>query len=151
MKRLTKYIPDWPAWPVLERPRGALCTAKFCNLSDRCDKIVDRTCPYIQLVDRLAAIEDILGDEYDMDRLRELVQAESKGKIPKYTIGDTIYDRFGKPWTVENIERHSLYKKNEWLYKCGHDGTDDYCALWEFEVFPSEEAALRREQEEAEP
>ena len=27
-------------------------------------------------IDRLAAIEDILGDEYDLDRLRELVEAD---------------------------------------------------------------------------
>ena len=59
MKRLTKRNPDWPAWPLLDRPRGALCTAKFCTLSDRCDHIGDRTCPYIQMVYRLAAIEDI--------------------------------------------------------------------------------------------
>ena len=29
-----------------------------------------------EVIDRLAAIEDILGDEYDLDRLRELVQAD---------------------------------------------------------------------------
>ena len=102
---------------------------------------------YFEAFSRLAAIEDILGDDYDLDRLRELVQTELKGKSQKYTIGDTIYDRFGKSWTVENAELHSLYTKNEWLYRCGHDGTYDYCALWEFEVFPSEEAALRRKQD----
>ena len=102
----------------------------------------------LQTVDRLAAIEDILGDEYDLDRLREIVEADREGKIhPKYTIGETIYDRFGEFWTVDTVELHSLYTKNEWLYRCGHDGTDDYCALWEFESFPSKEAALRREQE----
>ena len=30
---------------------------------------------------RLAAIEDILGDEYDLDRLRELAQADREGRI----------------------------------------------------------------------
>lgn len=29
---------------------------------------------------RLAAIEDILGDDYDLDRLRELVEAEQAGR-----------------------------------------------------------------------
>ena len=29
---------------------------------------------------RFAAIEDILGDEYDLDRLRELVQADREGR-----------------------------------------------------------------------
>lgn len=28
----------------------------------------------LQAIDRLASIEDILGDEYDLDRLRELVE-----------------------------------------------------------------------------
>ena len=32
-----------------------------------------------QTVDRLAAIEDILGDEYDLDRLREIKQADREG------------------------------------------------------------------------
>ena len=32
-------------------------------------------------IHRLAAIEDILGDEYDMDRLRELAQADREGLV----------------------------------------------------------------------
>ena len=35
-----------------------------------------KTCPIAKAFDRLAAIEDILGDEYDLDRLRELVEAD---------------------------------------------------------------------------
>lgn len=35
-----------------------------------------KTCPIAKAFDRLAAIEDILGDKYDLDRLRELVQAD---------------------------------------------------------------------------
>ena len=31
-------------------------------------------------IDRLAAYEDILGDEYDLDRLRELAEAEREGR-----------------------------------------------------------------------
>ena len=80
-------------------------------------------------------------------RLRELAQADREGKFPKYTIGDTVYDRFGRAWEVTSVELHSMRTKNEWLYRCGHKGTDDYCALWYFEAFPSKEAALRREQE----
>ena len=38
------------------------------------------TCPIARAFDRLAAIEDILGDEYDLDRLRELVQADREGR-----------------------------------------------------------------------
>lgn len=31
-------------------------------------------------VDRLAAIEDIMGDTYDLDRLREMVEADREGR-----------------------------------------------------------------------
>ena len=34
-----------------------------------------------ECLDRLAAIEDILGDEYDLDRLRELAQADREGRV----------------------------------------------------------------------
>ena len=30
---------------------------------------------------RLKKIEDVLGDEYDLDRLRELVQADREGRV----------------------------------------------------------------------
>lgn len=101
------------------------------------------------IFDRLAAIEDILGDEYDLDRLCGLVQADREGKIPKYTIGDTIYDRFGNAWEVTAVERRLLAGEPKWIYRCGHIGTNDYYALWEFEVLTHAEAqaALRREQD----
>lgn len=34
----------------------------------------------MKTTDRLAAIEDILGDEYDLDRLRELMMADREGR-----------------------------------------------------------------------
>ena len=93
MKRLTKRDTDWPAWPLLDRPRGALCTAKFCALSDRCDHIGDRTCPYLQIVDHLVTIEDILGDDYDLDELKEMVQAKREGRcvVLPCKKGDTVW------------------------------------------------------------
>ena len=39
-----------------------------------------KTCPIAKAFDRLAAIEDILGDEYDLDRLRDLVEADRDGR-----------------------------------------------------------------------
>ena len=51
------------------------------------------TCPIARAFDRLAAIEDILGDEYDLDRLRELVQADREGRcvVLPAGIGDTVH------------------------------------------------------------
>ena len=44
-------------------------------------------------IHRLVTIEDILGDEYDLDRLRELVQAEREGRcvVLPCAIGDPAY------------------------------------------------------------
>ena len=45
------------------------------------------------VADRLAAIEDILGDEYDLDRLREMVQAKREGRcvVLPCKIGDPVW------------------------------------------------------------
>lgn len=45
------------------------------------------------VMSRLAAIEDILGDEYDLDRLRELKQADDEGRyvVLPCRVGDTVY------------------------------------------------------------
>lgn len=42
---------------------------------------------------RLAAIEEILGDEYDLDRLREIKQADDEGLcvVLPCRVGDTVY------------------------------------------------------------
>ena len=45
---------------------------------DRVDEFIDCV---KELAARLAAIEDILGDEYDLDRLRELAQADREGRV----------------------------------------------------------------------
>ena len=44
-------------------------------------------------IHRLAAIEDILGDEYDLDKLMELVQAKRKGRciVLPCKKGDTVW------------------------------------------------------------
>lgn len=44
-------------------------------------------------IDRLAAIEDILGDDYDLDRLRELVEADRDGRcvVLPCKVGEKIF------------------------------------------------------------
>lgn len=38
-------------------------------------------CPDYKTYQRLSAIEDILGDDYDLDRLKEMVEADREGKV----------------------------------------------------------------------
>ena len=60
--------------------------------------------------DRLAAIEDILGDEYDLDRLREMVQAKREGRcvvLPCKVEDDVYINILGRtlPFTVISISQ----------------------------------------------
>ena len=50
-------------------------------------------------IHRLVTIEDILGDEYDLDRLRELAQADREGRcvVQKFAPGSEV-------WVVERDE-----------------------------------------------
>ena len=58
----------------------------------------------------IAVIEDILGDEYDLDRLRELAQADWEGRcvVLKFAPGSKVYrvwfnPRDGKFFITEHI------------------------------------------------
>lgn len=71
---------------------------------------------------RLSTILDILGDDYDLERLRELVEADRDGRcvVLPCKIGDTLYriQRFkrGKNWRkeAEYIRTAELNKNNFW-------------------------------------
>ena len=66
-----------------------------CIYSSSCSHIKYNApvCPERARYDRLAAIEDILGDEYDLDRLRELAQADREGRCVALPckIGDSVW------------------------------------------------------------
>ena len=48
---------------------------------------------YSDMEERLMDIEDILGDEYDLDRLRELAKADREGRcvVLPAPLGNTVY------------------------------------------------------------
>lgn len=68
----------------------------YMTCSEHCSK-EDFSCEdcgeFDKLVDRLGTIEDILGDDYDLDRLRELVEADRDGRcvVLPCKVGDVIY------------------------------------------------------------
>ena len=70
MKRLTMYYGDCEE-AYLSCERCGKAGISECWTQEDCTQTV---------VDRLAEIEDILGDDYDIDRLRELVQADRDGR-----------------------------------------------------------------------
>lgn len=67
-----------------------------CNYHSGCSyikKVNPLVCSERERYDRLAVIEDILGDEYELDRLRELVKADKEGRcvVLPCKEGDTVW------------------------------------------------------------
>ena len=69
-----------------------------CNFYSSCSHIRENfpVCPERARYDRLAAIEDVLSDEYDLDRLRELAEADREGRcgIPPVKMHQKIFRVF---------------------------------------------------------
>lgn len=62
----------------------------------------------VHLRDRLKAIEDVLGDEYDLNRMRELVQAENTGRLVELpcNVGDMVWTNFAMSgWYFKSNEK----------------------------------------------
>ena len=62
----------------------------FCDISMCTGFNCSRPCDQRKLWERLKAIEDILGDDYDLDRLRELVEADRDGRCVVLPTGGYI-------------------------------------------------------------
>lgn len=69
-----------------------------------------------EVIDRLAAIEDILGEEYDLDRLRELVQADREGRcvvIRPNSVTDDNYKIICRKINAEDIHLGKMRNVHE--------------------------------------
>lgn len=72
----------------------------FCDIA-MCDEVrggsfcEDGDCSQRKIWEQLKAIENILGDEYDLDRLRDLVKADREGRcvvLPAKTVFELTWD-----------------------------------------------------------
>ena len=71
---------------------------------------------YMDLYQRLTAIEDILGEEYDLDRLRELVQADREGRcvvIRPNSVTDDNYKIICRKINAEDIHLRKMRNVHE--------------------------------------
>lgn len=69
-----------------------------------------------EVIDRLAAIEDILGDKCDLDRLRELVQADREGRcvvIRPNSVTDDNYKIIRRKINAEDIHLGKMRNVHE--------------------------------------
>lgn len=100
----------------------------YMTCSEHCSK-EDFSCEdcgeFDKLVDRLGTIEDILGDDYDLDRLRELVE-ELKQIDKMLKVGDDVwYVDFDKG-DIEKGKVETINYKNGKLDCFGVDFGDDF-------------------------
>ena len=133
MKRLTEYtIPETGFTVVPEE--------KYKRI------LMDEKPSVEKVYNRLKKIEDILGDEYDLDELAEMVRAKREGRcvvLPKDGMVYYIEEAGGEKW-IGNKPIQQV------VLRCGFG-----MALLEFSLFDKgkyfsraeAEAALRREQE----
>ena len=130
---------------------------QFCGEGACCEHYCDNTFPVCDdkaIYDRLAAIEDILGDEYDLDELREMVQAKREGRcvvLPCKVEDDVYINILGRtlPFTVISISQMAstpTFKAQHgirlvYIFKADDVGKTVFLTRAEAE------AALRREQD----
>lgn len=70
-------------------------------------------------------------------------QTASPGKpinVAPYIPGDTIFNWRGQEWQVTASELILVDGRPKWIFRCGHTGTEDYCALYENELLSAEQA-----------
>ena len=106
------------------------------------------------IINRLASIEDILGDEYDLGKLMELVQAKRKGRciVLPCKKGDTVWRivHDAAPHITKDRCTDIKYENRDiWVHLIG----DRVMGGWNFGKLlfltrEDAEAALRREQDE---
>lgn len=89
MKRLTERGTNGTAMAAC---CGENCKYNFCCENSRFAECGDMD----DIIDRLAAIEDILGDEYELDRLRELVEADKEGRCAVFSPGYPVVSTYHK-------------------------------------------------------
>ena len=133
MKRLTEYTIPETGFSVVSKEKY-----KWILMEEK---------PSVEKVyNRLKKIEDILGDEYDLDELREMVQAKREGRcvvLPKDGMVYYIEEAGGEKW-IGNKPIQQV------VLRCGFG-----MALLEFSLFDKgkyfsraeAEAAIRREQD----
>ena len=92
-------------------------------------------------VDRLSSIEDILGDDYDLDRLRELVEADREGRCVMLPckVGDTVFQ-------INQTDVFEIGIK-KLVYDCGQVAFDETAiGVSIFTDREAAEAALKKEE-----
>ena len=159
MKRLTRRSVKHKNHVYFSIDLASVCRrhADFCTLNG-CEKASDRSCPYLQLVDRLAAIEDILGADYDMDYLRKIMEAAREDPKPltvkelRQMEGEPVWvkiiDASNFCWPQDAFDDYGLVRKS-WVRMWDRSRADLYTVSHHFEEYGKTWLAYRNKPKEA--
>lgn len=123
-KRMLSYYFFVDENPSKESSIGValLCGEAAKNIEDRIDSVptVDpETLPIVRkLREELATIKDILGDDYDLDRLWELEEADRDGRcvLTKCKLDDTVFVVGNKKVVEARVREIYLNDMTELIY-----------------------------------
>ena len=142
MKRLTEYTIPETGFSVVSE--------------EKYKRILMEEKPSVEKVyNRLKKIEDILGDEYDLDELREMVQAKREGRcvVLPCKIDDDVYiNLFGRTLdatviSISELASTPTYKAMYGIRLCYIFKADDVGRTVFLTREAAEEALKAREQE----
>ena len=71
MERLTQRGKGNDHVYFTSKPKGLLCHENFCSYAYKCEKIRDRKCPYLAVMDRLSDCEDTGLEPWEIERIRD--------------------------------------------------------------------------------
>lgn len=94
---------------------GNFCDIAWCKATP--EECPHKFCSQRQTWERLKLIEDALGDEYDVEQLRELVQADREGRcvVLPVKLGDKVYRIM-----------YRVHEETQKAEKCVDSGTVDF-------------------------
>lgn len=107
----------------------AICCVKGCGNDYSCIG-VNRCKGIVNLIDRLADIEDIIKTDYDLSRLRELVEADREGRcvVLPCKAGNTVYAVGSSKITEAQVQEfYSGEERTEVLIEFTCDDVCDGC------------------------
>ena len=92
---------------------GLFCDIAMCKAAH--EDCPHGICSQRQTWERLKLLEDVLGDNYDLDRLRELVQADWEGRcvVLKFAPGSTVYRVWFNPSNGKLFVTEHIMKSKE--------------------------------------
>ena len=134
---------------------GNFCDIAICGEVPGGSFCEDGVCSQRAVWERLKALEDILGDEYDLDELREMVQAKRDGRcvVLPCKIDDDVYiNLFGRTLdatviSISELASAPTYKAMYGIRMCYIFKADDVGRTVFLTREAAEEALKAREQE----